>query len=226
MVPAMAVGGATEPWQVSITHPPLTVDEVPLPPSARHGPMASRILRAAVVRFADVGYHAATTREIAELVGVRSPSLYSHFASKEQILAELIELAYGYHSGQLHDAVLDASPSATEQLRMVVEAHVRVHCHYWAIALVADRELRVLPPERIAAAMAIRSQSEHLLHGVLRRGIERGEFDVTDPVLAMVAIAGMGIRVASWAAAMPSGMAATVPSTYADFALRIAGASR
>jgi AcrR family transcriptional regulator len=49
-----------------------------------------RILRAASELFATRGYHATTTREIAAAVGVRQPSLFHHFPSKEAILQTLL----------------------------------------------------------------------------------------------------------------------------------------
>ncbi|MBV1851288.1 TetR/AcrR family transcriptional regulator [Catellatospora tritici] len=49
------------------------------------------ILDAAAELFARHGYAATSTRQIAESVGIRQASLYYHFASKEQILAELLE---------------------------------------------------------------------------------------------------------------------------------------
>jgi AcrR family transcriptional regulator len=49
------------------------------------------ILDAAAELFAERGYAATSTRTIAERVGIRQASLYYHFPSKEQILAELLE---------------------------------------------------------------------------------------------------------------------------------------
>lgn len=58
-----------------------------LPPSAG---ARAEILDAAAELFASRGYAATSTRLIADAVGVRQASLYYHFATKEQILAELL----------------------------------------------------------------------------------------------------------------------------------------
>ena len=50
-----------------------------------------QILDAAAQMFSEQGYSAASTRHIAEAVGVKQASLYYHFASKQDILAELLE---------------------------------------------------------------------------------------------------------------------------------------
>jgi AcrR family transcriptional regulator len=48
------------------------------------------ILDAAAALFVSNGYSATTTRQIAERVGIRQPSLYNHFATKADILVELL----------------------------------------------------------------------------------------------------------------------------------------
>ena len=47
-----------------------------------------RILDAAEDTFAHVGYEAASLSAIADLVGIRTPSLYKHFGSKQDLFDE------------------------------------------------------------------------------------------------------------------------------------------
>jgi AcrR family transcriptional regulator len=53
-------------------------------------PTRDRILYEAARLIAANGYHGASTRDITMAVGIRQPSLFNHFASKQQILAELL----------------------------------------------------------------------------------------------------------------------------------------
>ncbi|WP_043512443.1 MULTISPECIES: TetR/AcrR family transcriptional regulator [unclassified Actinoplanes] len=55
------------------------------------GSAREEIVDAAAALFAERGYAATSTRMIAERVGVRQASLYYHFRTKEQILAEMLE---------------------------------------------------------------------------------------------------------------------------------------
>jgi AcrR family transcriptional regulator len=50
----------------------------------------AQILDAAAELFSEQGYGAATTRQIADAVGVRQASIYYHFSNKQEILAELL----------------------------------------------------------------------------------------------------------------------------------------
>lgn len=52
---------------------------------------AERILDAAEQLFAERGYGATTLRDVAAAVGIRNPSLYNHFNSKESLYAAVLE---------------------------------------------------------------------------------------------------------------------------------------
>lgn len=51
-------------------------------------PSIDRICAAAVVHFAERGYAAASLNDIAQAVGIRKASLYTHFASKDALFME------------------------------------------------------------------------------------------------------------------------------------------
>ncbi|KMS76516.1 TetR family transcriptional regulator [Streptomyces viridochromogenes] len=60
------------------------------PPSDPHTSAREQILDAAGALFVEHGIAATSTRMIAERVGVRQASLYYHFTTKDEILAELL----------------------------------------------------------------------------------------------------------------------------------------
>jgi len=78
---------------------------------------AARLLR-------NGGYHRATLREIAEAVGIRKASLYYHFASKEEIVEEVVNDGVRF----VHEAVVAAlAGTAGAAPRVRLEAAIRAH---------------------------------------------------------------------------------------------------
>lgn len=59
----------------------------PLPTSERH----YAVLRQALLLLAERGYAGASLRELARRVGMKQPSLYHYFRSKEELVEQLIE---------------------------------------------------------------------------------------------------------------------------------------
>ncbi|ELQ17989.1 TetR family transcriptional regulator [Pseudomonas fluorescens BRIP34879] len=56
-------------------------------------PSASRICDIALVHFAERGYDASSLNEIAVVAGMRKPSLYAHFKSKDDLFNAVLNLA-------------------------------------------------------------------------------------------------------------------------------------
>jgi AcrR family transcriptional regulator len=59
--------------------------------SKREKDTKERIFKAAIDLFSEKGFDAASMREIAEMVGIKKASLYSHYNSKDQILEKILK---------------------------------------------------------------------------------------------------------------------------------------
>lgn len=85
-----------------------------------------RILQAALTLFAQNGYEAVRVAQIAEAVGIKAPSLYKHYTSKQSIfdaiLAEM-EARYKAQVGAMHLDGQDPAKDA-EALANTDEAHL------------------------------------------------------------------------------------------------------
>lgn len=88
-------------------------------------PTAERLLDVAEQEFAARGYAAASLVEIAEQVGIRAPSLYSHYRSKEALYLAVVERLLGHFvpltTGMLPEAV--TRERVLEWLRQYVARH-------------------------------------------------------------------------------------------------------
>lgn len=183
------------------------------------------VLETALRLFAERGFSGTSIRDIASACGLQGPTLYSHFPSKEHVLAELLRIAHEEHQRGIRTGLLDSQPDPREQIRAFMRAHVRFHTDFPMLAVVGNSELHMLSPALGAPILQLRRNSEQILIDVVQRGIERGLFKVPHAWLSVAAIGGMGLRVAFWYAPATGIPAEQVADAYAQFALRVLGAA-
>lgn len=196
----------------------------PLPETVASG-SRRLILETALHLFAERGYSGTSIRDIATACNLQGPTIYSHYASKEHVLAELVRVAHDEHLQRVRAALLESQPDPREQVAAYVRAHVRFHTDFPMLAVVGNTELHMLSPALGDPIFQVRKQAEHTLMDITQRGIDRGAFKVTHGWLAVAAIGGMGLRVAFWFSADAGIPAEAVADSYAEFALRVLGAA-
>jgi AcrR family transcriptional regulator len=180
---------------------------------------------AALSLFAQRGYHGTSMKDIAEVVGMRAPSLYNHVGGKQELLVEIVERTL-VDLQRLHDEAVGSTRDVAEALRRAVEAHVRYHARHPREVRVANRDLPALAPAARERVVGMRRRYARSWQALLQRGADAGRFDVPDPRLASYALLEMGIGVATWF--RPDGRLSedAVAYHYGDMALRLAGATR
>jgi TetR/AcrR family transcriptional regulator, cholesterol catabolism regulator len=159
--------------------------------------MSSRraeLTRAAARLFAEKGYHGTSVGDLAQALGVQKGSLYTHIASKADLLWEVArEGAEAFHAAL--DGVPDDGP-VVERIRVAVRAHLRVVAEQLDVATVFVREWRYLEGERREAFVAERRRYEERFRSLFREGRELGELrtDLDDATAALLALSA-----ANWA---------------------------
>lgn len=199
----------------------LSAVAVELPEGVTPAGTRGRILLSALQLFAEYGYHGTSIRDLAAGAGINSATLYAHYPSKEQVLAELILIGHDGLLRQLQQAYAEASADPADQLVALVKAQVFAHADFPLLAIVANSELHALSPEQAAPALAIRESSREMLLEVLRKGAGQGVFKIKDINLAAIAIGSMGVRVANWFGPDQPYTREQVAESFAEFALRI-----
>lgn len=79
-----------------------------------------QILDAALVLFAQKGYATTTIREIVDAVGIKAPSLYYYFGSKEGLYMELLQ-THGAQIDRALQSYAHTSASAKNRLKDLVD---------------------------------------------------------------------------------------------------------
>ncbi len=85
---------------------------------------AEKILRAADELFGEVGFDAATTREIADRSGVNKALIHYHYRSKEGLFEKLLDRYYAQLSTTLRDALEVAQGSLRDRLVLLLDTYV------------------------------------------------------------------------------------------------------
>ena len=159
--------------------------------------------------------------DIARVVGVRAPSLYSHVSSKQELLREIMvttmdELIQGFH------LAVAAPGDRVAQLRRATEAHVRYHTRHRREAFVGNREIPSLKPGARRVILDRRREYSMLFRDLIDRGAREGVFAVSSPRLVAYAILDMGIGLAAWFRPDGACTEEELVQSYGQFALRLA----
>ncbi len=141
-------------------------------------PSVDRIREAAMRIFAQRGYHAASVREITRAAGIVPAAMYNHFASKADLLQDLILQGHTVLNMRVETALRSAGPSATERLECVIREVAQFHAEFTELGRLSNREYRALPEPQCQAIIAQRRRFRTLLEGILSDGIGEGVFQV------------------------------------------------
>jgi len=129
------------------------------------GSTSERLTTTAASLFRRKGYAQATTRELADALGIRKASLYYHISNKEDLLFEISMHSLGHIAEAVGTAAAGASPE--DRLRVLIQAHVVTSLSERDMHTVMLTELRALSPERRQEVVAARDEYEALLRGVI-----------------------------------------------------------
>ncbi|GLF96189.1 TetR/AcrR family transcriptional regulator [Streptomyces yaizuensis] len=184
---------------------------------------ARKLLVAAVAAFAERGYHATTTRDIAGRAGMSPAALYIHYRTKEELLHRISRIGHDRALAVL-SAAADRPGTPGERLADAVSSFVRWHAGRHDTARVVQYELDALSPEHRAEIVELRRSSDAVVRGILRDGVAAGEFDVPDVPGTTLAVLSLCIDVARWFNVRGRRTPEEVGELYADLVLRMVAA--
>ncbi|MFD4479007.1 MULTISPECIES: TetR/AcrR family transcriptional regulator [unclassified Streptomyces] len=184
---------------------------------------ARRLLVAAVEAFAERGYHATTTRDIAGRAGMSPAALYIHYKTKEELLHRISRIGHDKALRVLRTAA-DGPGTAAERLADAVRSFVRWHADHHTTARVVQYELDALGEEHRTEIVALRRQSDAAVRDMINDGVRNGEFDVPDVPGTTLAVLSLCIDVARWFNVAGHRTPDEVGALYADLVLRMVGA--
>lgn len=154
-----------------------------------------RILFEASNLFARRGYRATTTRQIAEAVGIRQPSLFHHFPSKSAIAEALLSWDIDQALPYVEELAAAEGPAAVRLYHYLVHDLTHLaNAPYNLTGLYGDD---VLSDPAFSKWVRKRERLHGAVERIVRDGVRSGEFVPARPDLVSEAIAGITLRVLS-----------------------------
>lgn len=171
-------------------------------------PPKDRIKREAMRLFVAHGVDAVSMRDIADAVGLKAPSLYAHFRSREELITDLFRPSYAEYGQQLSQVVA-ANQGCIQQIR----AMVRVICALHEQDKLLFNFLLLTQHASLGEVPADDRNPVEVICRCVAAGMQAGEIPGRDPNLIAGAIIGVVVQAATFHlyGRLPRGLAA-----YAD----------
>ena len=133
-----------------------------------------RILLAASRLFAAHGFRGASTRAIAEQVGIRQPSLFKHFDSKRDLLRELTVFDMEVPAEHAHRSATAEGPAADR-----LAAYLAWDFEWYRTMPFDLRGMTddLVKSEGLTEAKRAVTRWNRAVKAILKQGVESGEFD-------------------------------------------------
>ncbi len=126
-----------------------------------------RVLRAAAYLFNEQGYARTTVRELAQVIGIQSGSLFHHFKTKDDILCAVMEEAIVYNLQQMRIAV-ETGKNPAERLKNLIRSELNsLNGNTSKAMAVLIYEWNAITTEQQKPLLAIRNEYEALWLEVL-----------------------------------------------------------
>ena len=182
-------------------------------------PTRDRIKQEAMRLFVARGIDAVSLRDIADAVGIKAPSLYAHFRSRDALVAEMFAQGYAAYGARL--AAAAATPGRfQDRLAAMVRTICRLHAEdsvlFGFLLLTQHGNLRDVP-------VSSEDNPVDVLCRTVAAGMLDGDIPARDPVLIAAALMGVILQPATFH--LYGRMTATLAEqadAIVDLALRVA----
>ena len=183
------------------------------------GPAKESILVAAAELFVSQGYAATSTREIADRVGIRQPSLFYHFSKKEDILRAIIDQAAAALIDQLRGFEKRPERAAVKLYELMILDFRFLMTEPFGIG-----QLMLLPELRSGSLRQTvekkRTRIINVYRKLIRQGVSEGDLQCSDINVATFTVFGMGEAIWTWYKPSRRKSPVKVAEIIADMALK------
>jgi len=125
--------------------------------------------------FRTQGFNAVSMRDLAEALGIKAASLYSHISSKQEILSSIIiDLAEHFTDGM--QLVINTTKDPLTKLENVIALHVSISLDFADAIGCLNSEWMNLTEPHLSALIKMRADYEKNVLHIIKEGIKRQVF--------------------------------------------------
>lgn len=159
--------------------------------NSRYQHQRQQAIRSAAEVFAEKGFHGASTKDIAERMGIKQGSLYYYFRSKEEALGEVCLFGIEEYVERMKSIALGDQPFETKLLATIT-SHLTCYRERNEALKVHNDERLYLPEDKRSTLKKLGSNYRRQLEGVFEEGVRSGAIrDSVDCHFAAQAVIGM-----------------------------------
>lgn len=157
----------------------------------RYQQQRQHAIRAAASVFAEKGFHGASTKDIAERMGIKQGSLYYYFKSKEEALGEVCLLGIEDYVHRM-DRIVTGDQPFEAKLMATITSHLTSYREKNEALKVHNDERLYLPEEKRKKLKQLGSHYRQGLERILEEGVASGALrDSLDCHFAAQAVIGI-----------------------------------
>ncbi len=152
-----------------------------------------RIKHEAMRLFVEHGVDAVSMRDIADAAGMKAPSLYAHFRSREELIGDLFFASYAEYGRLLADAVANHHGCRNQiaaMVRIICALHAKDELLFNFLLLTQHGPLRQVPSDD--------SNPVEVICRCIANDMTNGEIPKRDPNLIAAAIIGVVVQSATF----------------------------
>lgn len=145
-------------------------------PAAAPANRRDELLGLAATMFAERGLRATTVRDIADAAGILSGSLYHHFASKEEMVDEVLRSFLDWLF-ERYQQIIDTEPNPLARLEgLFLASFDAIEHHHAEVVIYQDEAKRLSGQPRFAYIEELNIRQRTMWVDVLNQGIDEGYF--------------------------------------------------
>lgn len=155
------------------------------------------ILESAAQVIRQKGFHGASMADIADAVQLQKASLYHHFASKQDILLELLDRALEMVTSGMEQVMAQELP-VDEKLRLAMRSYLKTLSEQGDLVSVMLLEHRSLDLEYRSRHIPNRDRFEQMWRDLIQQGVDLGVFACENVPLTVRGLMGVMNWTITW----------------------------